>query len=178
MSPQFHLLFQRLPLMPVLHRLLLALCRYNLTAPCFKPVLWTPGSGSRVCWSGSKGFQWEPFGIQYGTHNLETRLWSSLGPPLSTERQELMEKCFSHFDPRVSHSEAYLRWLKSSYRIQQRACSVASAVSNSLWPHGLKPLGLLCPLWVAISSSWGSFQPSDWTHISYVSCIGRPILYH
>ena len=32
--------------------------------------------------------------------------------------------------------------------------------------------------WVAISSSRGSSQPRDWTHISWVSCIGRWILYH
>ena len=32
--------------------------------------------------------------------------------------------------------------------------------------------------WVAISSSRGSSQPRFWTHISYVSCIGRWVLYH
>ena len=31
---------------------------------------------------------------------------------------------------------------------------------------------------VAVPSSWGSSQPRDQTHISYVSCIGRQILYH
>ena len=32
--------------------------------------------------------------------------------------------------------------------------------------------------WVAISSSRGSSRPKDQTHISYVSCIGRQVLYH
>ena len=32
--------------------------------------------------------------------------------------------------------------------------------------------------WVAISSSRGSSQPSDWTHISCLSGISRQILYH
>ena len=32
--------------------------------------------------------------------------------------------------------------------------------------------------WVAISSSRGSSRPSDCNHISYVSCIGRWVLYH
>ena len=32
--------------------------------------------------------------------------------------------------------------------------------------------------WVAISFSRGSFQPRDWTCISWISCIGRWILYH
>ena len=31
--------------------------------------------------------------------------------------------------------------------------------------------------WVAISSSRGSPQPGDRTHVSYVFCIGRQILY-
>ena len=34
------------------------------------------------------------------------------------------------------------------------------------------------PEWVAISSSRGSSQPKDQTHVSYVSCIGRQLLYY
>ena len=32
--------------------------------------------------------------------------------------------------------------------------------------------------WVAMLSSRGSSQPRDWTHISYVSCTDRQVLYH
>ena len=32
--------------------------------------------------------------------------------------------------------------------------------------------------WVAISSFWGSSQPSDWTFLSRISCFGKRILYH
>ena len=32
--------------------------------------------------------------------------------------------------------------------------------------------------WVAMSSSRGSSQPRDWTHVSYIPCIGKQILYH
>ena len=32
--------------------------------------------------------------------------------------------------------------------------------------------------WVAVSSSRGSFWPWDWTHISFVPCTGRQVLYH
>ena len=32
--------------------------------------------------------------------------------------------------------------------------------------------------WVAISSSRGSSPPKDHTHISYLSCIGRWVLYY
>ena len=34
------------------------------------------------------------------------------------------------------------------------------------------------PEWVAIPFSRGSSRPRDWTHVSWVSCIGRQILYH
>ena len=32
--------------------------------------------------------------------------------------------------------------------------------------------------WVAMPSSRGSSWPGDWTHVSYVSCIGRWVLFH
>ena len=32
--------------------------------------------------------------------------------------------------------------------------------------------------WIAMPSSMGSSQPRDRTYISYVSCIGRWVLYH
>ena len=54
-----------------------------------------------------------------------------------------------------------------------------SVVSDSLPTHGLQPARLLClwteRLWLAISFSRGSSRPGDWT---WVSCIGRRILYH
>ena len=42
--------------------------------------------------------------------------------------------------------------------------------------HGILQARIL--EWVAISSSMGSSQPRDQTLISYVSCIGRWVLYH
>ena len=64
-------------------------------------------------------------------------------------------------------------------------CLVASVVSDSFGPHGVLPTRLLCPWdsparileWVAMPSSRGSSQPRDQTHISYVSCMGRQLLY-
>ena len=41
--------------------------------------------------------------------------------------------------------------------------------------HGILQARIL--EWVAISSSRGSFQPRDRTHVSYVFCIGRQNLY-
>ena len=42
--------------------------------------------------------------------------------------------------------------------------------------HGIFWAGI--PEWVAISFSKGSSQPRDGTRISWVSCIGRRVLYH
>ena len=42
--------------------------------------------------------------------------------------------------------------------------------------HGILQAKIL--EWVAMSSSRGSFQPRDRTHVSYVSYIGRQVLYH
>ena len=42
--------------------------------------------------------------------------------------------------------------------------------------HGILKARIL--EWVAMPSSRGSSQPRDPTHVSYVSCIGRQVLYH
>ena len=42
--------------------------------------------------------------------------------------------------------------------------------------HGILQAGIL--EWIAMASSRGSSWPRDWTHNSYVSCIGRRVLYH
>ena len=63
------------------------------------------------------------------------------------------------------------------------SCSVISD-SGTLWtvaPQGLSVHGIILARileWVAISSSRGSSQPRDLTHVYCVSCTGRQILYH
>ena len=42
--------------------------------------------------------------------------------------------------------------------------------------HGILQTRIL--EWVAIPSSRGSSQPRNWSSVSYVSCIGRWVLYH
>ena len=42
--------------------------------------------------------------------------------------------------------------------------------------HGILQARIL--EWVAISSSRGSYRSRDRTHVSYISCIGRQVLYH
>ena len=42
--------------------------------------------------------------------------------------------------------------------------------------HGILQARML--EWVAMPSSRASSQPRDQTHISYISCVGRQVLYH
>ena len=42
--------------------------------------------------------------------------------------------------------------------------------------HGILQARIL--EWVAISSSCGFSRPTDWTHVSWIFCLGRWILYH
>ena len=69
------------------------------------------------------------------------------------------------------------KWLKHK--------CVCSVVFSSLWPHGLQPARLLGP-WNfpsrilegdTISYSRRSSWYRDWTHVSFVSFIGRQVLY-
>ena len=64
--------------------------------------------------------------------------------------------------------------------------AIPSVMSDSLQPFGLQPTRLLCPgilqarilEWVAKPTSRGSSQLRNRTQVSYVSCIGRWVLYH
>ena len=65
--------------------------------------------------------------------------------------------------------------------------SMCAELLPSLWdamdcsPSGSSVHGILQARileWVAMLSSRGSHQPRDWACVSYVSCIGRQILYH
>ena len=64
-------------------------------------------------------------------------------------------------------------------------CCIASVEFNSLRPHGLQPARLLCSwgspariLGSILPSSGESSRPRDQTYVSYVSCIGRWVVYH
>ena len=68
------------------------------------------------------------------------------------------------------------------------ACSIASVVSASVCmtlctvaPQAALSMGVLQARildWVATPSSRTSSQPRDGSHVSYVSCFGRWVLYH
>ena len=66
----------------------------------------------------------------------------------------------------------YVCWLTSCYIL----CDPVDCSPPSFSFHGILQQRIL--EWVALPSSRGSSRPRDRTHISWVSCIGRCILYH
>ena len=92
-----------------------------------------------------------------------------------------------------SWCEAQLRaWMKKGFVnikklskgwffINKQTCSVCLVMSDFLQPHGFSIHRILQARileWVAISYSRGSSWRRDWTGVSWISCIGRWILYH
>ena len=66
------------------------------------------------------------------------------------------------------------------------ACKISSVVSDSLQSYGRQPTKLLCP-WDSPSKNigvgyhalfQGIFLTQGSTQVSYVSCIGKQVLYH
>ena len=57
-----------------------------------------------------------------------------------------------------------------------RLCDPTNCRLPGFSVHGIIPARIL--EWVAISSSRGSSQPRDLTHLSCVSCLGRQTLYY
>jgi len=55
-------------------------------------------------------------------------------------------------------------------------CSPIDCSPPGFSVHGIFQARIL--EYVAISYSWGSSRPRDWIHITYISCIGRQMLYH
>ena len=93
--------------------------------------------------------------------------------------------------PRFGASESNFRLLTSrnvretmSTVLTHCACMLSHFSRVQLFATTEEPGRLLGILqarileWVAMPSSRGSFRPRNWTHVSYVSCVGRWVLYH
>ena len=78
----------------------------------------------------------------------------NLGVKSATQRQTCTVSCLSHV------------WL---------FVTLWTVVSQAALSIRILQAGIL--EWVAVPSSRGSFWPRDWTHVSYVSCIGRQVPY-
>ena len=95
--------------------------------------------------------------------------WTSNTPGFSAAASQLLQSCLTlcnptdssplgSFIPGILHARI-LEWVAISFSV-----------------HGILQARIL--EWVAIPFPSRSSQPRDWTHISWVSCIGRMILYH
>ena len=70
--------------------------------------------------------------------------------------------------------------LSAEYMLSLQSCPILCDPMDCGPPgssvHGIFQARVL--EWVAIAFSRGSFQPKDRTHVSYVFCVGRWVLYH
>ena len=79
------------------------------------------------------------------------------------------------------YSVAWLYVKFSMHRVSRSVVSKTLCDPMDCSPPGSSVHGILQARilkWVSISSFRGSSWPRDWTHLSYVSCIGRWVLYH
>ena len=116
------------------------------------------------------GFGWKGVHLQEFAMEKATLLWNVLGPFHTN-------LCWI--------TVTALIWGRGS-RCGTCVCTKLLQLCLTLWPHGLWPARLLCP-WDSPGKNTGVgchalfqgiFPPRDQTCISYVSCIGRQVLYH
>ena len=75
----------------------------------------------------------------------------------------LLQSCLILCDPKDFIIKNMHLWKEFPFGIQHHIMGILQAIILE---------------WVAMPSSLGSSQPRDQTRISYVSCIGRQVLYH
>ena len=102
------------------------------------------------------------------------------------------------FSPRASHAKQIICELRGGFRVALKWFYVSSKSKEILsdkslqlcltlctsmdcsppgsFVHGILQAGIL--EWAAMSSSRGSSPPRDQTHVSYVACFDRWVLYH
>ena len=88
--------------------------------------------------------------------------------------------------PTIEHSLSQLATVKICWELQPEIntslqscltfCDPIDCSSPGSSIHGILQARMLA--WVAMSYSKISSRPRDWTHIAYVFCIGRWVLYH
>ena len=124
---------------------------------------------------------WEPVLIEVKT--LEDGLadkhsWTQLsrGPTEIRKKRGLIL-----FDDYISKEWLPSPWKSPYVWFAMQSCFSPVWLFAALWNVAPLSMGLLQARildWVAISFSRGSSWPSDRTHVSHVSCIGRRIRYH
>ena len=76
----------------------------------------------------------------------------------------------------LNHTHMYLCMHAKSVQLCLTLCNPLDCSPPGSSIHGILQTRIL--EWGAMPSSRGSSQPRDWTLVSYVSCIGRWVLYH
>ena len=69
--------------------------------------------------------------------------------------------------------EVWVKYLCMHAKLLQSCLTLWNPQGSSV--HGILQVRML--KWVVMPSSRGSPQPGDQTHLSYISCIGRQVLY-
>ena len=85
----------------------------------------------------------------------------------------------SFFSPQLTESRPAPSQWSTCAKSLQSCLTFCGSMDRSLpgsSVHGILQTKIL--EWVAMPSSRGSSWPRDWTRVSYVSCIGRRVLYH
>ena len=77
---------------------------------------------------------------------------------------------------RISQANRHCKFLLSHFSHCPTLCDPRDCSPPGSSVHGVLQARIL--QWVAMSSSRGSSPPRDRTWVSYVSCIGRQVLYH
>ena len=115
--------------------------------------------------------------LPYGLFKISTRC--VLSYPFCT----FVIRRSSHLTPECSIGEPSAASAVCSYEVHAkllRSCPTFCNPMDCMLPgssvHGILQARIL--EWVAMPSSRGSSPPRDWTCVSYISCIGRQVLYH
>ena len=92
----------------------------------------------------------------------------------------VLENCpflfFFFYQNRKMYFNHFILVLPKSFRSCPTLCDPMDCSPPGSSVHGIFQARVL--EWVAISSSRGSSWFKNWTHISYISCIGRQVLYN
>ena len=147
--------------LPLSHQRVSGLCKYT--------QLWEVASArtevvcEAFCFSHLKSFTKSSFGFPIFRFKISV-----------FSKQKLPFLC-------VDPERLKLHWTWSACMLR---CFSRVQLFATLWtvaPPGSSVRGILqarIPEWVAVPSSRGSSQPRNRTHVSYVSCVGRLVLYH
>ena len=121
--------------------------------------------------------------LLFSTHSSSAPqfLFGKLCPPCCGQLQNVLP--ISHRGYWLLLAEALTTWYSQALarrHMQPQLCPILWDPVGSSPPgssvHGILKVRIL--KWLAISSSSGSFQLRNWILISWVSCIGRQVLYH